>query len=226
MQPKKIVWLILGVLLLMLPAVALAQDDVPNSISPVHRFSDFVEIQDTWSTLSRYENGVMATLHTRELSPDDVVTMWWVIFNEPASCSEACDLDDIYIFEDGEMVIGESGPALNLAQIEAAQIAVLGATGSVISNDGEGHFSAVLMTGDSPNIVFRPSDERAAQAASSDAGVLQDPLKAEIHLVLRTHGPINPDALDEQILTFNGGCAAEWPNEPCQDVQFAVHQPQ
>lgn len=213
MQRKKTIWIVLGTLLMLLPLSVAAQDDVPQSNSPVHRFSDASEIEDTWSTLSRYETGVVATLHTRELTPDDVVTMWWVIFNEPANCTDACGEDDIFVVDqDGRLVIGDNGLELNIEQVEAAKISVLGATGNVIGENGEGHFSAVLTTGDNPNVVFGPS--------------LLDPINAEIHLVLRTHGPLNPDALDEQIIAFNGGCAAEFPNEPCQDVQFAVHQPQ
>jgi hypothetical protein len=213
MQRTKTIWFILGALFLVLVLEVAAQDDVLQSTSPVHRFSDFSEIDDTWSTLNRYENGIMATLHTTDLAPNDVVTMWWVIFNEPTNCTDACGDDDIFVVDaDGALVIGDNGPELNLEQIEAAQIAVLGATGNVISDNGEGHFSAVLTTGDTPNVVFGPG--------------LLNPLTAEIHLVLRTHGPVNPDALDEQIITINGGCAAEWPNEPCQDLQFSIHQPQ
>jgi hypothetical protein len=213
MQYPKTIWFALGTLLLLLPLAVTAQDEVPQSISPVHRFSDFSEVEDAWSTLNRYENGIMATFHTNDLAPNDVVTMWWVIFNEPANCTDACGDDDIFVVDaDGALVIGDNGPELNLDQIEAAQIAVLGATGNVIGDNGEGHFSAVLTTGENPNTVFGPG--------------LLNPLTAEIHLVLRTHGPVNPDALDEQIITINGGCAAEWPNEPCQDLQFSIHQPQ
>lgn len=210
MQHTKSIGFVLGLLLLLLPFAVAAQDDVPQSVSTVHRFADASEIEAGWSTLNRYENGVMATFHTKELIPNDVVTMWWVIFNEPANCSDACGEDDIFMVdEDGALVIGENGAELNFEQIEAAKIALLGATGNVIGEDGEGHFSAVLSTGDNPNTVFGPA--------------LLDAANAEIHLVLRTHGPLNADMLDEQIIAFNGGCAAEWPNEPCQDVQFAVH---
>ncbi len=192
---------------------AFAQDgETPKSSkSAVYQFSDGAEVEDAWSTMTRYENGVIATLHTTNLPANDVVTMWWVVFNEPQNCSDACGEDDIFMVdEEGELVIGQSGPQLNLDQIEAAQIALLGATGTVVDEAGNAHFSAVLSKGDNPNLVFGPA--------------LLNPLTAEVHLVLRTHGQMSAEALDEQIIMFNGGCASEWPNEPCLDLQFAVHQ--
>jgi hypothetical protein len=50
-------------------------------------------------------------------------------------------------------------------------------------------------------------------------------MKAEIHLVLRTHKEAIPGKIDEMIYSMNGGCADEWPNEPCEDLQFAVFLP-
>ena len=54
---------------------------------------------------------------------------------------------------------------------------------------------------------------------------LQDSMAAEVHLVVRTHGPAVPGQVDEMINTFNGGCSDTFPNEPCQDLQFAVFAP-
>ena len=197
-------------LLLVGASVTTAQDD-GVSTTTVHYFSDASEVEDAWSTLSRYEGGVIATLHTSDLTPNEVVTMWWVVFNEPANCSDACGEDDIFVFEDDEMVIDENGPVFNVEQHEAAQISVLGGTGNVIGDNGEGHFSAVLPAGPNPNLLF--------------GATLLNPMTAEIHLVLRAHGPMDPATLDAAIISFNGGCADDFPNEPCEDVQFAVHLP-
>jgi len=63
-------------------------------------------------------------------------------------------------------------------------------------------------------------------------------LDAEIHLVVRSHGPVGPlldeGLLEEALATFGGGCIVRdeegeiipgtGPNE-CADVQFAVHRP-
>ncbi|NNE11020.1 MAG: hypothetical protein HKN41_02120 [Ilumatobacter sp.] len=48
---------------------------------------------------------------------------------------------------------------------------------------------------------------------------LTDPHGAEIHFVLRTHGPALPGLVDEQISSLNGGCP---PNE-CANVLMAKH---
>ena len=54
---------------------------------------------------------------------------------------------------------------------------------------------------------------------------------AEIHIVIRDHGPDNQGLLDEQLHTFGGGCN----NAPsaldsggtytCVDEQFSIHVP-
>ena len=212
---RLLVVFVFGLLLaLALVASSAAQEDMQTDTSTVHLFSDASEIEGTWSSLTRYDNGVSMTLHTSGLTPGDVVTVWWVIFNAPENCSDgACGENDIFIPDDaGEVIVGENGPEMNMPQIDAAQISVLGATGNLIGDSGEGHFSAWLGVGEVPGVVFGPA--------------LQNPSGAEIHLVLQDHGPMQPDLFDTQITTFHGGCAADFPNEPCQDIQFAMHPAQ
>ncbi len=201
------------VLLLALPLSLAALEDMVSDTSPVQLFSDASEVEGAWSTLTRYENGVAMTLHTSGLTPGNVVTAWWVIFNAPENCSDgACGENDIFIPDEaGEVIVGENGPELNMEQIEAAQISVLGATGNLIPDNGEGHFAAWLGVGEAPGVLFGPA--------------LQNASGAEIHLILQDHGPMQEDAFDTQITTFQGGCDPAFPNEPCQDVQFAMHLP-
>jgi hypothetical protein len=47
--------------------------------------------------------------------------------------------------------------------------------------------------------------------------------RAEIHLVVRSHGPASADpaVLQQQLTTFNGGC----PPNTCMNVQAAPHLP-
>jgi hypothetical protein len=134
-----------------------------------------------------------------------------VIFNDPSMCSDPCGENDIFVFEGDEISIGENGPVPNMETIEVTQNSVVGATGIVVGDSGEGQFSALLGVADMPGAFWGPS--------------LLNPMGAEVHLVLRTHGQIDPASFDEQISTFMGGCAAEFPNEPCADIQFAVHLP-
>ena len=54
---------------------------------------------------------------------------------------------------------------------------------------------------------------------------LLDTMKAEIHMVLRSHQQAIPGQVDAMTYTMNGGCAAEFPNSPCELPQFAIFMP-
>jgi len=57
-------------------------------------------------------------------------------------------------------------------------------------------------------------------AAGADSG-LTNPLGAEIHVVIRSHGPAIAEMLEAQTTTLNGGC----PPNKCANVQGSPHQP-
>lgn len=192
---------------------AAAQDSDMSASNPVQRFSDGSEVEGSWATLNRYENGLLMALHTSDLSPDEVYTVWWVVFNEPGNCSDgACGEDDIFVFEDGQIVLDENNnPSLNMEGVEAAQISALYASGSLVGDDGTGNFGGSAGTGDTPGIIFGP-------------GVL-NPMTAEVHLVVRTHGPVIEGEFDAQITSFGGGCGPTDNGLPCADHQFAVFAP-
>lgn len=52
-----------------------------------------------------------------------------------------------------------------------------------------------------------------------DGAALTDPHGAEIHFVIRTHGPAIEGLVEEQTSTLNGGC----PPNTCANVQMAKH---
>ena len=170
------------------------------SSSSVYSFADFSEIPDTYSTLTRSDNGVAMELRTIGLDSDAVYTVWWVVFNTPQGCSEACNEDDIFDVD------GNVSPNLD------ANISILWATGGLASSNGEGTFSAYLPEGRPlGEVVFGPG--------------LQDTQGAEIHLVLRTHGEVDTSRLYTQLNSFEAPPALGGTCEACQDHQFAVHQP-
>ena len=204
------------IVLVLLAALALsiavsAQDDMSSS-APVHTFTDGSVLEGNWSTVNRYENGLSMALHTTDLVPGDVYTVWWVIFNEPQNCSGgACGEDDIFLFENEELVTNEFGvAAMNMDGLEASQISIQYATGRLTDADGNADFAASVGLGEVPGIVVGPG--------------LVNPDSAEVHLVVRTHGPVVEDLFVEQITSFAGGCDA-LTMAPCQDVQFSVHLP-
>jgi hypothetical protein len=157
------------------------------------------------SSLATFEEGAAMSLVTTGLEPGDTMTIWWIVFNNPEACAHG----------EGPAQCGE-GDLLMMGGDEAVSGTVLYATGSVIGPSGEGHFSAYLATEDTTYVL-------------GDGPGLTNPLGAEIHFVVRTHGPAVPGLVGEQVLTFGGGCnnAPEGTGAPgdfaCTDLQFAMH---
>jgi len=80
--------------------------------------------------------------------------------------------------------------------------------GRIIGDDGAAAYGSFLGIGDT--------------AFAFDGPGLLDPKHAEIHLVVRSHGPaLAGPALMAQLTTFNGGC----PPNMCVNVQVSVHAP-
>ena len=120
--------------------------------------------------------------------PEGAYTLWWVVFNNPEYCVDGCDVGDLEI------------PEVNAG--------VFWATGEIVGDDGRGIFSAELLEGTLPT--------GEDQILFGDG--LVNSYSAEIHPIVRTHGPVIPGQEEVQTSTFNGGC----PPEGCEDVQFAL----
>lgn len=160
------------------------------------------------STLVRTDRGVSATVETTALGPGDVVTLWWIVFNNPAACehpfaTSACGPDD----------------ALN----PETQASVLHAAGRIADEDGAARYGAHLRVGDTSRALFGPG--------------LLDARGALVVLVLKTHGPKIPRLAAEMLRTFAAGCnnqddvppgtpqhlvGSPGPND-CAEIQFSVH---
>jgi hypothetical protein len=180
----------------------------------MHRFADQSVVADAEATLTRLENGVYMTVNTNELTPGHAVTAWFVVFNKPEDCSGGeCGEDDIFNLDvSGNFIENEDGsPPMNMDGIETASISLHRADGMIIDSGGKAEFRGHLPIGDTTEAVFGPG--------------LIDPSKAEIHAVIRSHQEAIPGETNEMINSMNGGCAEEWPNEPCEDLQFAVFKP-
>ena len=133
---------------------------------------------------------------------------------EGGLCSDnECGENDIFNLDaDGEFILNDDGsPPINGAGVEAAQISVLRADGHVIDESGAAQFSSRLPIGDASEQLF--------------GGGLQKPMSAEIHFVVRTHGPAVPGKVDSMLYTVNGGCEGAFPNPPCAEAQFAIFKP-
>lgn len=165
------------------------------------------------STLHRSNNGITINYKTSGLTPGYAYTLWWVIWNKPQNCDTpgACT--------DADFLIAD--------QVE---VEVLYGGGHVVGNNGKGNFSAHLNVDDD-------SDTINDLFGLPPAGGLQtgNTLSAEVHAVLRSHGPKIPGLVNEQIGSYVGGCTDPFAIAPfteipdavgeCGDIEFAIHPP-
>lgn len=185
----KNVQVLIAAVILSLVSLSFAQ----NSESSVFNFADASEIEGTYSQLVRGENTIAMELKTSGLEPKAPYTVWWVVFNNPQACSDACGEDDIF---------GEDG---NMSLNEAASISILFADGAMSDGEGNGNFSGLLTEN-------RPFGQVAAGPG------LTDTQNAEVHLVVRSHGELDASLAYEQ-LSYGKHCA----DCVFADEQFAIH---
>lgn len=159
--------------------------------SPVYLFSDHSIIAKAASYLKTNKEGASMRLHTSELTPKNAVTVWWLVFNHPENCTHgtapySCGREDL-------------APLGGDPSVESS---VIFGAGRVIGGKGEGKFSSHLSVGDTEDALFGSG--------------LTNPLGAEIHFVVRDHGPKDPSLMPGQIREVNV-C-----NTTCEDLQFSV----
>jgi hypothetical protein len=143
------------------------------------------------------------TFHATSLTPGSTYTMWAVVFNEPDGCVDGCDEGDLFN--------------------AAAVVDVLYVAGNIAGGAGTSTFSGRRMAGDNSGSLFA--------ALGAPAPGLVDPIGAEVHLIVRDHGPAVPGLVPAQIQSFEGGCTPASSfglgtgTYACVDVQFSVHNP-
>jgi hypothetical protein len=198
--------MMLGVmaLLLVVPAAQAAPAD--RSISSVWSFATGMEVPGASSQLVRTNKGISMSLRTNGLPAGDAVTVWWVIFNNPDACTTG----------EGGFRCGE-GDLFN----PAVEASVQNAGGHVVGN-GRYAVGSYLSEGDTSGCALAAFDLLCTGLI--DASV------ADVHLVVRSHGPALPAFLPDQFKSFGGACGNE-PEElggggpnTCEDLQFAVHE--
>jgi len=207
--PDKLAILAVMILTALAMPVAPAGAAADRSTSPVRTLPGGSAVGS--STLVRTDNGVSATVETTELVPDNVVTLWWVVFNNPAACEHpipgsACGPGDAH----------NSAP-------DGPQPSLLHAAGRIVSEEGTAKYGAHLRVGDTSRALFGPG--------------LVDARGAHVVLALKTHGPKIAELVSEQLSTFAGGCnnqddvppgapqelvGTPGPND-CAEIQFTVH---
>jgi len=187
-----VIALLTGTLVVPRPHAVQAESS-KTSVQPLVIFGGGPVIPGTGSILVRTKGGVGMTLHAFGLTPGNVYTVWWAVFNNPKECATTpCTVADL------------PNPFVRAV--------LLWGSGQIAAEDGTADFGA-----------YRAVQDPTASVLVGSAMALEEPLKAEIHLVVRSHGAADPDpaVLQAQLSTFNGGC----PPNTCQNVQTAPHQP-
>jgi hypothetical protein len=133
------------------------------------------------ATLERTADGVSYQITTHSLVPGDAYTVWFVVVNDPAACADSPCTPP--------EILGE--PTLD------GQV-TWGLDGQVADDDGNATFAADVAAG--------PLLDGWLPVQGLD-----NPLAAEIHLVLNDHGPVIEDMRDEMLSSYRAGCSDDSP---------------
>ncbi|MGH9946713.1 MAG: hypothetical protein ACRD6X_05895 [Pyrinomonadaceae bacterium] len=161
------------------------------STQPVIVMATGEKVPAAGATMTRNNQSVFFTLHTQGLTPGNVVTAWMAVFNNPRHCATSpCTPADF------------ANPDVNGT--------LLNTGGRIIGPDGSATYGAFRAVG----------DVTGARPGVGTGNGLVRPRRAEIHIVLRSHGPASADPaiLAEQLSMFNGGC----PPNVCSNFGSAI----
>lgn len=175
-------WAIVLVVAAVTLTAASASAGGPDWKGPVYRITEG-ELTDeivagSKATITRHPSKVDFTFKTRDLDRRHAYTIWLITWNFPELCQDA---DAERGFRCG------AGDYFNVA----AGFSVIYGTGDVVA--GKSHRFSGEREAFDPDGAFGPG--------------LIDPEGAEIHLVLRDHGPCQPGLCEEQVSTHDGGCS-------------------
>lgn len=178
------------------------------------------------SRIVRTDNGISGNIGVR-LSNESgsvkglAVTLWIVIFNNPGACAAPNMCGDDADFGNPDVMPDVVYGGGNV--VGASERTTIGF-----------HYKAGENEGSIADIFFLPLD------GAGESFGLSNPRGAEVHYVLRLHGPADPATMPEQIKSYGGGCVDfapygyPFPAGPddlylgpgqCQDVIFAINPP-
>lgn len=172
--------------------VSPSEQQYTTMVNHISDADNITPVDGSRAHLATDDQGATLQVHTSGLTPGHAVTLWVVFFNNPEHCSD-----------------GECGPddAFPPPGNTAAGASVTYGDGLVVGDDGRAYFGAHVAV-----------DE---DAAPWPVGLL-NPRTAEVHFILRDHGPALPELVYEQITTAGAGCNNFPPHTgdyTCVDVQ-------
>lgn len=158
--------------------------------------------------LLRSKDAVEARLSTMGLDARAAYIVWWVIFNKPSKCSApGCGEDDFFL-----------GGELYRPGIDQADISVIYANGFVTGADGVANVTAHLNAGKVPagwGVDFGWKDDKKSGLKKGNGN------KAELHMVVRSHGPAMEGNIGFRTSNLEGDCDIT----RCSDQQFIIFNP-
>jgi hypothetical protein len=176
-------------------SVAFASGPAQATPTDVYRLSDMSTIAGASAQLVTNDQGATIQVNTSGLPAGHAVTLWRVVFNYPENCSDGVCGPDDAFPPPGNIAAGAS---------------VTFGAGHVIGNNGRASFGTHLAVGE--------------DATPWTVGLL-NPRTAEIHFVLRDHGPAIPGMVNEQISTPGAACNNFPPRTgdyTCKDLQVGI----
>jgi hypothetical protein len=213
------------------------EDDGGDDGATCTHLGCFTEQQGTWhlfgptpadnpldgstGTLRRYETYMEGADNSLTgLEPGHVYTFWWVFFNAPENCvGTPNDVGDPVCFTDD---LG------NPVEIGMSLVYGIPAPTAGLVADDAGAFTY------KETFRYDQGDNEGALEAPFDAGLSASTWDAEVHFIVRDHGPaLEGKELDAQLTNYCGGCNNEaegfcpegkGPNS-CREVAYVRYAP-
>lgn len=154
-----------------------ATDHVPTvSFLPERSTMTGAIVYRSATMLVRTRDDIAATVHTSGLTPGNVYTAWFAIFNDPRFCAtRPCTPADL------------SNPSV--------QGSLLGFGGRLVGADGVADFAEVRAVGDTTNAQIAGPGLQDTRRAEIHLAVRNHGAAA-----------LDPATFQQQLTTFNGGC--------------------
>lgn len=165
-------------------------------------FNTPIKVNGATILIRDFRNQVVnASVSSMALEPYEAYSIWWAVFNYPRFCDQPfrCSVQDLEVNKGDPRV----------------RASVFWAGGLVADANGAANASLQLLPGRTQRETF---------AKSRNLGLLN--LRgAELHLVLRSHGPAGEAGpLSAQVGSANKACPAGDPKE-CKNVFASFHPP-
>ncbi len=192
---KSAILVIFGLLaIISVPVTTLAASTF--QASNVHTFDTNIAVGGA-ATLDRNENSVRVRITTSGLDTHAAYSVWFVIFNNPAACTDGAP--------------GRLCGGADLAD-PAVEGAVANAGGFVTGADGTGYMVGSFQEGPRP-------------VGNAGFGTLKDSFTAEVHIVIQSHADILPGSVNQQISIPGAACNGDTCGDQFAVVFLATSDP-